>query len=218
MSTIKALGNQLNTLRTMAGKKPLSDPTKLGLKKVQDAIQEMNNLIASQRPEATTANDPVEGMMPSEPEASVSEVTEAMAEALPPHRTVGLSPDEAAKQHDEVQAKATQAPTEAQQPEASETGLPHYDVAEKLDEAALIQADKPETIRSISERLLQHVHYVDDADKRTVGVMYTSIIALVRKKFPKAQTSIECLRWYAVHMRAEGRRLPQKRPRPSTRT
>lgn len=212
MTTIEALGDQLNTLRGLAGKKPLGNPAKMGLKKVQEAIQEMKTLIASQQPEATTSNDPIEGMTPSELP------TEAMAEALPPQRTVGLSPDEAAKQHDEARGQTTQAATEAQQPEASESGLPHYEVAEKLDEAALIQADKPETIRSMSERLLTHVHYVDESDKRTVGVMYTSIIALVRKKFPKAQTSIECLRWYAVHMRAEGRRLPQKRPRPSTRT
>lgn len=212
MSTIDTLASQLNTLREMAGKKPLTNPAKMGLTKVQAAIQEMKTLIAGQRPEATTSNDPIEGMRPSEPP------TEAMMEAIPPQRTVGLSPDEAAKQHDEAKGQVTQAPTETQHAPEAETGLPHYDVAEKLDEAALIQADKPETIRSMSERLLTHVHYVDEADKRTVGVMYTSIIALVRKKFPKAQTSIECLRWYAVHMRTEGRRLPQKRPRPSTRT
>jgi len=89
--------------------------------------------------------------------------------------------------------------------------------AEQLDEASLLRPGEPETIKAMSERLLAFVHHVDETDRRTVGLLYGTIVALVRKKFPKAETSIECLRWYAVHMRQEDRRLPQKRPRPLVR-
>lgn len=93
-----------------------------------------------------------------------------------------------------------------------------FSVLEEIDEDALLQPKVPETIKAMSYRLLQHVHRVDETDKRTVGLLYSTIVALVRKKFPKAQTSLECLRWYSVHMRQEPNiRLPQKRPRPLTR-
>ncbi len=77
--------------------------------------------------------------------------------------------------------------------------------------------DVPETIVAMSKRLLRHVFATDPTDGRTVGLMYSTIVALILKKYPKATTSLECLRWYCVHMRAENDRLPQKRPRPLTR-
>lgn len=92
-----------------------------------------------------------------------------------------------------------------------------FTVLEELDEEKLIQPRVPETIKAMSYRLLQHVHGVDPTDGRTVGLLYGTIVALVKKKFPKAQTSLECLRWYAVHMRQEDIKLPQKRPRPLVR-
>lgn len=92
-----------------------------------------------------------------------------------------------------------------------------FSVLEEVDEDALIQPKVPETIKAMSYRLLTHIHRTDPSDNRTVGLLYSTIVALVRKKFPKAETSLECLRWYSVHMRQEGIRLPQKRPRPLTR-
>jgi len=103
-------------------------------------------------------------------------------------------------------------------PEPARRAKPtEFTVMEELDEDALIQPKVPETIKSMSYRLLTHVHRVDPTDNRTVGLLYSTIVALVRKKFPKAETSLECLRWYSVHMRQENIKLPQKRPRPLTR-
>lgn len=113
----------------------------------------------------------------------------------------------------ELRAKASPEPP----PKEKATKPTEFTVMEELDEDALIQPKVPETIKAMSYRLLQHVHRVDETDKRTVGLLYSTIVALVRKKFPKAETSLECLRWYSVHMRQEGIRLPQKRPRPLTR-
>lgn len=61
-------------------------------------------------------------------------------------------------------------------------------------------------------------HPDDVQNARSVGVPYDEIIAALRDEFPECQTSIACLRWYAVKVRAEefgyeSLRLPQRRPR-----
>lgn len=89
-----------------------------------------------------------------------------------------------------------------------------FKIPADLDLQALLQFGKTETIKACSERLLMHVHATDPEDKRSVALMYQTVLALVLRKFPKAHTTVECLRWYAVHMRADDKRLPQKRPRP----
>ncbi|MEE8608982.1 MAG: hypothetical protein V3S55_15365 [Nitrospiraceae bacterium] len=53
---------------------------------------------------------------------------------------------------------------------------------------------------------------------RTVGITYLEIIDRIKAEFAECQTSVACLRWYAVKVRAEepgyeGYRLPQRRPR-----
>jgi len=112
--------------------------------------------------------------------------------------------------------EAKNPPAGKPEPRRREKKVVEQGVRETVD-PALLQLDVPETIRATSERLLMHVHRTDPGDKRTVGLMYGTIVELVKQKFPKAETTIECLRWYAVHMREEGKRLPQKRPRPSVR-
>ncbi len=53
---------------------------------------------------------------------------------------------------------------------------------------------------------------------RSVGVPYDEIIDAIRDEFPDCETTVACLRWYAVKVRVEefgyeGLRLPQRRPR-----
>lgn len=94
--------------------------------------------------------------------------------------------------------------------------------------------DRPtRTIREASLDWLCHVdHYEDKTKKsgpdnrvpadhsqaRSVGLPYLSIIDAIKEEFPGAQTSVACLRWYAVKVRVEefgyeGYKLVQRRPR-----
>ncbi len=100
--------------------------------------------------------------------------------------------------------------------------------------------EKPaRTIRSAAVELLCHVDHYEDRDKpsgpdnvvagdykgaRSVGLPYDRIIALVKEEFSavKCETTVACLRWYAVKIRVEehgyeGLRLPQRRPRVKSR-
>lgn len=77
---------------------------------------------------------------------------------------------------------------------------------------------KRDTIRETSIALLCHVDQVDEKDGRTVGLLYNDIVEAVKQLFPEGKTTVACLRWYAVKIRAEekgyeGLTLPQKRPR-----
>lgn len=89
------------------------------------------------------------------------------------------------------------------------------------------------TIREASLDLLCHADYYEDKTKastsdnvvdashpnaRSVGLPYLEIIERLKEMFPDAQTSVACLRWYAVKVRAEefgyeGYKLAQRRPR-----
>ncbi len=70
---------------------------------------------------------------------------------------------------------------------------------------------KGPSIRSVAEALLLEVVSVDD-NKRNVGIGYEDIIAKIKVQFPTANTTVACLRWYAVHMRERDIRVPN-RPR-----
>ena len=96
-------------------------------------------------------------------------------------------------------------------------------------------AKKPsgKTIRQTALDLLCHVEYHEDRNKdigpanrvpegtkgaRSVGLPYLEIIRRIKEEHPGANTSVACLRWYAVKMRAEefgfeGYKLAQRRPR-----
>jgi hypothetical protein len=89
------------------------------------------------------------------------------------------------------------------------------------------------TVRAASlEMLCAVTHYEDknrpvgpenvfaepSPDRRSVGLPYDDILRSIATEFPGAQTSVACLRWYAVKVRVEeagyeGLRLPQRRPR-----
>ena len=93
---------------------------------------------------------------------------------------------------------------------------------------------KPErTIRIAALELMCQVQYYEDKTEksspdnrvpadhknaRSVGLPYLDIIDLIKEEFPDAQTSVACLRWYAVKARVEefgyeGYKLVSRRPR-----
>ena len=89
------------------------------------------------------------------------------------------------------------------------------------------------TIVAASLKWLCHVEYYEDSTKkssednrvsanhpkaRSVGLPYLEIIERIKEEFPGCDTSVACLRWYSVKVRAaefgyEGYRLCQRRPR-----
>ena len=58
---------------------------------------------------------------------------------------------------------------------------------------------------------------LDRSALRSVGFRYDDILARLKARFPRARTTVACLRWYAVMMRAGDDRfpgtLPQRRPK-----
>jgi len=110
----------------------------------------------------------------------------------------------------------------------------------KQKKAAKPAAEDKRTIVQKSIELLCEVSYYEDkmkkagednqsddpkafgANTRSVGLPYDEIIATIRDEFSDrdkpVETSVACLRWYAVKIRAEelgyeGHTLPQRRPR-----
>lgn len=89
------------------------------------------------------------------------------------------------------------------------------------------------TIREASLELLCRIAYYENRDEkaseenrvekdhpraRSVGLPYNMIVDQVREEFEGAQTSVACLRWYAVKVRTEDAgyenyTLPSRRPR-----
>jgi hypothetical protein len=55
-------------------------------------------------------------------------------------------------------------------------------------------------IRKFCEEQLLKVKGTDEATKRPLGLPYSEILSAVTKKFPEAETSLNCLRWYATKM------------------
>lgn len=85
-------------------------------------------------------------------------------------------------------------------------------------------------VRKLCERLLQEVAYyedrtrppgednvveADDENARSVGLPFSEILRRVQKEMPGVNTTYACLRWYAVHMRRAGVKLPGRRPKSS---
>ncbi|QNN99777.1 hypothetical protein P67b_00018 [Ruegeria phage Tedan] len=113
---------------------------------------------------------------------------------------------------------------------------PVEEIVEEIDaktEQKMEEAKPKLTIRERSLQLLCVVDYYEDKTKksdpenrvtadhrnaRSVGIPYTQVIETIKSEFPDANTSVACLRWYAVKVRAEefgyeGYRLCQRRPR-----
>ncbi len=123
--------------------------------------------------------------------------------------------------------------------------VPKNVVAVKATEETPVSDVKPKpakkrkyhrTIRQASVELLCLVEYSEDKtqpygpdnvlasvvaldkDHQTVGLPYDEIIRRIQDEFDGCETSVACLRWYAVKIRAgeqdyENLRLPQRRPR-----
>jgi FKBP-type peptidyl-prolyl cis-trans isomerase len=70
---------------------------------------------------------------------------------------------------------------------------------------------KGPVIRVVAEELLLEV-VTHDEDKRPYGHSYEEILNRIRAQFEGAKTTAACLRWYAVHMRERGEKVPN-RPR-----
>lgn len=69
--------------------------------------------------------------------------------------------------------------------------------------------EKGPVIRAVAEGLLMEV-VTHDEDKRPYGHSYEVILNRIKAQFPEAKTTVACLRWYAVHMRERGERVPNR--------
>jgi hypothetical protein len=86
------------------------------------------------------------------------------------------------------------------------------------------RAERDGSIRAFCDELLLEVNSVDEKSKRPLGLPYSEILRRVKAKFPEAETSINCLRWYATKLNNRHRgknpkakvQLPQRptAPRP----
>ncbi len=71
--------------------------------------------------------------------------------------------------------------------------------------------EKGPVIRVVAEAMLLEV-VSHDEDKRPYGHPYDTILNTIHEQFEGAKTTVACLRWYAVHMRERGEKVPN-RPR-----
>lgn len=91
------------------------------------------------------------------------------------------------------------------------------DVPAKADKPKRAKKDPSEkkekgpVIRVEAEKLLLEVAKTDE-DGRAWGHSYEYILSTLLAQFEGAKTTVACLRWYAVHMRERGEKVPN-RPR-----
>lgn len=91
------------------------------------------------------------------------------------------------------------------------------DVPAKADKPKRAKKDPSEkkekgpVIRVEAEKLLLEVAKTDE-DGRAWGHSYEYILSTLLAQFEGAKTTVACLRWYAVHMRERGEKVPH-RPR-----
>lgn len=97
-----------------------------------------------------------------------------------------------------------------QQP-ASEPAKPAKKPKRAKKDPAAAKKEKGPVIRVEAEKLLLEVVKTDE-DKRPWGHSYEYILSTLLAQFPGAKTTVACLRWYAVHMRERGEKVPN-RPR-----
>lgn len=89
-----------------------------------------------------------------------------------------------------------------------EPAKPH---AKREPKAPKEKKEKGPVIRVVAEQLLLEV-VAHDEDKRPYGRSYEEILNRIHSQFEGAKTTVACLRWYAVHMRERGEKVPN-RPR-----
>jgi len=102
-----------------------------------------------------------------------------------------------------------------------------------IDKITVLTPASERTVREVALELLCFVHHYEDRAKspgddnivdpdfegaRSVGLPYDQVIAGIQEEFPACKTTVACLRWYSVKVRAdeegyENFILPQRRPR-----
>ncbi len=92
-----------------------------------------------------------------------------------------------------------------------EDSAPAKPRAKREPKAPKEKKEKGPVIRVVAEQLLLEV-VTHDEDKRPWGHSYEYILSTLLAQFPGAKTTVACLRWYAVHMRERGEKVPN-RPR-----
>lgn len=97
------------------------------------------------------------------------------------------------------------------QPLVTEPAKPAEKPKRAKKDPAAAKKEKGPVIRVEAERLLLEVVKTDE-DKRPWGHSYEYILSTLLAQFPGAKTTVACLRWYAVHMRERGEKVPN-RPR-----
>lgn len=95
-----------------------------------------------------------------------------------------------------------------------EDATPAKPRAKREPKAPKEKKEKGPVIRVVAEQLLLEV-VTHDEDKRPYGHSYEEILNRIRAQFEGAKTTVACLRWYAVHMRERGEKVPN-RPRATT--
>lgn len=95
--------------------------------------------------------------------------------------------------------------------EANKPAEPTKVKAKREPKAPKEKKEKGPVIRVVAEALLLEV-VTHDEDKRPYGHSYDEILNRIHAQFEGAKTTVACLRWYAVHMRERGEKVPN-RPR-----
>ena len=101
--------------------------------------------------------------------------------------------------------------------------------SELIDKIAVLTPASDRTVRECALELLGFVNHYEDRNTgevvdpdhpnaRSVGIPYDQVIAGIQEEFPACKTTVACLRWYSVKIRAdeegyENYDLPQRRPR-----
>jgi len=129
---------------------------------------------------------------------------EAMEAKLPPEEPKAEEPSAFAKSLMQLGAKSE--PTKSEPTKSEKPKRVKKATTEK-------KKAKGPVIRVEAEKLLLEVVKVDD-DKRPWGHSYEYILSTLLAQFEGAKTTVACLRWYAVHMRERGEKVPN-RPRAS---
>ncbi len=83
-----------------------------------------------------------------------------------------------------------------------------------LDLLCRVAFHEDRTVEAGSENVVDSTH----EHARSVGIPYNEVIDGILEEFPACNTTVACLRWYAVKVRAqeegyENYVLPQRRPR-----
>jgi hypothetical protein len=80
----------------------------------------------------------------------------------------------------------------------------------KYDAAvARVSINPADPIAVASEKLLTAVAF--EHEGRRWGIPYARILAEVKRTFPDCETTVACLRWYAVDLNKNGVRLPHRK-------